>query len=130
VSVFQYLERPQEGMKEAQRVLQENGSFTTLDYNPKCYASVLGLVDSEHKEDKLIDEHLYKKMSKENIRKWMKEAVFSDTKIENFLYLPGFLPIAHFASRAINSLIKRIPFINEFSIMLLTTAKKRKDIDH
>ena len=129
-SVLQYLKRPQEGMKEAQRVLKENGSFTTLDYNPKCYASILGLAESHHKGDKLIDEHMYERMTRENIKKWMKEAVFSDTKIENFLYLPGILPIALYASRAINNLIKRIPFINEFSIMLLTTAKKHEDIDH
>ena len=121
-SVLQYLDQPQDGIREARRVLKGGGLFTALDYNIKCYASALGLLKDSQKVDLDIDENMYEKMSFENLRRWMGDSGFSDFKIRYLLFLPGNLPLPAFVYRAINGILERTPFIRRFSIMLVTSG--------
>ena len=125
VSALQYLEDPEIGLNEARRVLVEDGSFVSLDYNPRCYASALGLIQEKQEYDIQLDQCLYEKMSKENLGKWMSGSGFSDIKIRNLLFLPGNLPLPIVVYRIINGILERIPFIKHFSIMLASHSRKR-----
>ena len=124
VSALQYLEDPEVGLSEARRVLKENGSFTSLDYNPRCYASAFRVMREKQKKDMQIDEKLYEKMSRKNLGKWMSGSGFSNVRVSNFLFLPGNMPLPLFAYKIINGFLQRIPFIRDFSIMHMTYAKK------
>jgi ubiquinone/menaquinone biosynthesis C-methylase UbiE/uncharacterized protein YbaR (Trm112 family) len=125
VSALQYLEDPEIGLNEARRVLADDGSFVSLDYNPQCYASALGLIQKKQEYDTQLDQCLYEKMSKENLGKWMSGSGFSDIKIRNLLFLPGNLPLPVVVYRIINGILERIPFIKHFSIMLASYSRKR-----
>jgi ubiquinone/menaquinone biosynthesis C-methylase UbiE len=135
VSALQYLENPEVGLSEARRVLTKNGSFTSLDYNPKCYASALNIMREKQQDDTQLDANLYAKMSRENLGKWMAGSGFSDIKIRNikirnFLFLPGNMPLPLFVYRIINRLLQRIPYIRRFSIMHLTNGRNLGDAAH
>ena len=129
-SAMQYLENLEVGLSEARRVLAKNGSFTSLDYNPKCYASALNIVREKQQEDRQLDANIYVKMSRENLGKWMAGSGFSEIKIRNFLFLPGNMPLPLFAYRIINGFLQRIPFIRRFSIMHMTNGRKLDDGAH
>jgi SAM-dependent methyltransferase len=130
VSALQYLENPEVGLSEARRVLAKNGSFTSLDYNPKCYASALSIMREKQQDDTQLDENLYEKMSRKNLGSWMARSGFSDIKIRNFLFLPGNIPLPLFAYRIINGLLQRIPYIRGVSIMHMTNGRKGEDTAH
>jgi ubiquinone/menaquinone biosynthesis C-methylase UbiE len=123
-SALQYLEDPVFGLSEARRVLKKNGSFTSLDYNPKCYASAFSVMREKQKYDTQIDKNLYEKMSRKNLGEWMSGSGFSDVRISNFLFLPGNIPLPLFGYKMINGFLQRIPYIRDFSIMHMTYAKK------
>jgi SAM-dependent methyltransferase len=125
VSALQYLEHPEIGLNEARRVLADDGSFVSLDYNPQCYASALGLIQKKQEYDTQLDQCLYEKMSKQNLGKWMSGSGFSDIKIRNLLFLPGNLPLPVVVYRIINGILEWIPFIKRFSIMLASHSRKR-----
>ena len=130
VSALQYLEDPEVALSEARRILAKNGSFTSLDYNPKCYASALSVMQEKQQDDTQLDANLYAKMSRENLGKWMAGSGFSDIKIRNLLFLPGNMPLPIFVYRIINRLLQRIPYIRRFSIMHLTNGRNLGDAAH
>jgi uncharacterized protein YbaR (Trm112 family)/SAM-dependent methyltransferase len=125
VSALQYLDDPENGLNEARRVLADDGSFVSIDYNPQCYASALGLMRKRQEYDTQFDPRLYEKMSKENLGRWMSGSGFSDIKIRNLLFLPGNLPVPVVVYRIINGILQLIPFIKHFSIMHASHARKR-----